>query len=65
MNVNLGNVKTTICGALVVIFTALSTTVEEPYAKILQALATVAGAFGLYFAKDASTGSRPGDGTLK
>jgi hypothetical protein len=45
----------------VVIFTALSAIPEmAAYAKILQALATVAGALGLYFSKDAATGSKPG-----
>jgi hypothetical protein len=64
MSVNLGNLKTTICGALTVIFTALSALPGlEAYAKILQAFATVAGALGLYFAKDATTGSTP-DGKL-
>lgn len=64
MNVNLGNIRTTICGALVVILTTISTIPGmEPYAKILQGLATVAGALGLYFAKDATTGSTP-DGKL-
>lgn len=62
-NVNVGNVRTTICGALVVIFTAVSAMVGEPYAKILQACATIAGALGLYFSKDAATGSTP-DGKL-
>lgn len=63
-NVNLANRATTICGALVALLTVLASTPGlEAYAGLLRAAAGVAGALGLYFAKDATTGSTP-DGKL-
>jgi hypothetical protein len=60
MNPNLGNYRTTICGALAVLLTAAASIPGlEAYAKIFGALATLVGALGLYFAKDATTGSAP------
>jgi len=59
MNVNLKNWKTAICGGLSICLTALSLAIPAPWDKVCQGLATAFGGVGLYFSKDATTGSVP------
>ena len=58
---NTGNWRTTLLGGLVVICTTLAVIPEMArYAQTLNIISQVLIALGLWFAKDAATGSPPG-----
>lgn len=61
MSPNTGNWRTTLIGFLLVITTTLATIPEMAnYAKALNIISQVLIALGLWLAKDAATGSKPG-----